>query len=86
MICLLNVRLFEAFTTFGGAVSAGSKASDAARDLLMFLKSPTAIRVIKAQGVEPIGGDAPSARKGASFPPARPSSATDAVDGSSTGT
>jgi hypothetical protein len=42
------------YTDFGGAISAGSKASDAARDLLMFLKSPTAIRVIKAQGMEPI--------------------------------
>jgi hypothetical protein len=41
-------------TAFWGAVSAGSKASDAARDLLTFLKSPTAIRVIKAQGMEPI--------------------------------
>src|SRR5207253_9187088 len=44
----------QMYTTFGGAVSAGSKSSDAARDLLMFLKSPTAIRVIKAQGMEPI--------------------------------
>lgn len=44
----------QMYTDFGGAISAGSKASDAARDLLMFLKSPTAIRVIKAQGMEPI--------------------------------
>jgi molybdate transport system substrate-binding protein len=44
----------QIYTAFGGAVSAGSKASDAARDLLTFLKSPTAIRVIKVQGMEPI--------------------------------
>ena len=42
------------YTVFGGAVSAGSKASNAARDLLTFLKTPAAIRVIKAQGMEPI--------------------------------
>jgi ABC-type molybdate transport system substrate-binding protein len=40
--------------TFGGAVSATSKAADAARALLAFLKSPAAIAVIKAQGMEPI--------------------------------
>jgi molybdate transport system substrate-binding protein len=44
----------QLYTAFGGAVSATSKASGAARDLLMFLKSPTAIRVIRAQGMEPI--------------------------------
>jgi molybdate transport system substrate-binding protein len=44
----------QMYAAFGGAVSAGSKASDAARDLLTFLKSPTAIRVIKGQGMEPI--------------------------------
>ena len=42
------------YTAFGGAVSAASKAPDAARDLLKFLKGPTAIPVIKAQGMEPI--------------------------------
>lgn len=42
------------YTSFGGAVSATSKAPDAARDLLRFLKGPTAIPVIKAQGMEPI--------------------------------
>ena len=42
------------YTNFGGAVSATSKSADAARDLLIFLKGPTAIRVIKAQGMEPI--------------------------------
>jgi hypothetical protein len=41
-------------TNFGGAVSATSKSADAARDLLIFLKKPTAIGVIKAQGMEPI--------------------------------
>ncbi len=42
------------YTNFGGAVSATSKSTDAARDLLVFLKGPTAIPVIKAQGMEPI--------------------------------
>ena len=42
------------YSNFGGAVSATSKAPDAARDLLTFLKGPTAIAVIKAQGMEPI--------------------------------
>jgi len=44
----------QMYADFGGAVSANSKTSDAARDLLTFLKSPTAIRIIKAQGMEPI--------------------------------
>jgi molybdate transport system substrate-binding protein len=42
------------YTTFGGAVSASSHAPEAARALLRFLKSPTAIPVIKEQGMEPI--------------------------------
>jgi len=42
------------YTAFGGAVSATSNASDAARDLLKFLKGPKAIPVIQAQGMEPI--------------------------------
>jgi molybdate transport system substrate-binding protein len=42
------------YTTFGGAVSASSQAPDAALALLKFLKSPTAIPVIKEQGMEPI--------------------------------
>ena len=42
------------YTNFGGAVSATSKAPDASRDLLKFLKGPTALQVIKAQGMEPI--------------------------------
>jgi molybdate transport system substrate-binding protein len=41
------------YTTFGGAVSASSQASEAAQALLKFLKSPTAIAVIKEQGMEP---------------------------------
>jgi len=40
------------YTNFGGAVSATSKAPDASRDLLTFLKGPTALRVITAQGME----------------------------------
>jgi ABC-type molybdate transport system substrate-binding protein len=39
---------------FGGAVSANSQAPEAARTLLNFLKSPTAIPVIKEQGMEPL--------------------------------
>jgi hypothetical protein len=42
------------YTTFGGAVSATSTSVDAARDLLAFLKNPSAISIIKAQGMEPI--------------------------------
>ena len=41
------------YVTFEGAVSANSKAPDAARSLLKFLTGPTAIPVIKAQGMEP---------------------------------
>jgi molybdate transport system substrate-binding protein len=42
------------YTNFGGAVSTTSKAPDDSRDLLKFLKGPIALRVIKAQGMEPI--------------------------------
>ncbi len=42
------------YASFGGAVAAQSTAPDAARDLLLFLKGPAALRVIKAQGMEPI--------------------------------
>ena len=42
------------FTLYGGAVSASSQAPEAARALLNFLKSPTAIPVIKEQGMEPL--------------------------------
>jgi len=41
------------YTVFTAGVSAGSKAPDAARDLIKFLTGPTAIPVIKAQGMEP---------------------------------
>jgi molybdate transport system substrate-binding protein len=43
----------QIYTSFEGAVSANSKAPDAARALLRFLTGPTAIPVIKAQGMEP---------------------------------
>ena len=42
------------YTAFGGAISAASKSPDAARELLAFLKGPTATSVIKAQGMEPM--------------------------------
>jgi len=42
------------YASFGGAVAAQSTAPDAARDLPLFLKGPAALRVIKAQGMEPI--------------------------------
>jgi molybdate transport system substrate-binding protein len=41
------------YTTFVAGISAGSKAPDAARDLIKFLTGPMAIPVIKAQGMEP---------------------------------
>lgn len=41
-------------TTFAAAVSANSKEPQAAGELLKFLKGPTALPVIKAQGMEPI--------------------------------
>lgn len=44
----------QIYTSFGGAVSATSKSADAARDLLIFLKGPRAVSVIKAQGMDPI--------------------------------
>ena len=43
----------QIYSVFEGAVSANSKAPDAARALLRFLTGPTAIPVIKAQGMEP---------------------------------
>ena len=43
----------QIYSVFEGAVSANSKAPDAARGLLRFLTGPTAIPVIKAQGMEP---------------------------------
>jgi len=40
-------------TMFGAAISADSKAPEAARDLLKFLHSDEALKVIRAQGMEP---------------------------------
>jgi len=41
------------YTVFAAGVSANSKAPDAARDLIKFLTGPTALPVIKSQGMEP---------------------------------
>jgi len=41
------------YTVFTAGVSANSKAPGAARDLIKFLSGPTAIPVIKSQGMEP---------------------------------
>jgi molybdate transport system substrate-binding protein len=41
-------------TSFGGAVSARTKAPDAARDLITFLKSPESVKVIRSQGMTPL--------------------------------
>ena len=41
------------YTVFTGGVSANSKAPGAARDLIKFLTGPTAIPVIRSQGMEP---------------------------------
>ena len=43
----------QIYIPFDGAVSANSSAPDAARALLKFLTGPTAIPVIKVQGMEP---------------------------------
>lgn len=43
----------QSYIVFSAGVSANSKAPDAARDLLKFLKSPAALAVMKAQGMEP---------------------------------
>jgi molybdate transport system substrate-binding protein len=43
----------QSYIVFSAGVSAGSKAPDAARDLIKFLKSPAAVAVMKAQGMEP---------------------------------
>ena len=44
----------QTYTTFGAAVSAASSSPDAAGQLLSFLKGPSAVRVIRAQGMEPL--------------------------------
>ena len=41
-------------TSFGGAVSASTKAPDAAHDLIKFLKSAETVKVIRAQGMTPL--------------------------------
>jgi molybdate transport system substrate-binding protein len=43
----------QRYYAFPGAVSASSKVPDAAMALIKFLKGPTAIRVIRSQGMEP---------------------------------
>ena len=43
----------QSYVTFAAGVSATSKAPDAATQLIKFLTGPTAIPVIKAQGMEP---------------------------------
>ena len=42
----------QSYIVFAGGVSAKSKAPDAARELIRFLKGP-AVPVIRAQGMEP---------------------------------
>ena len=37
-----------------GAAAAGSKAPEAARALIAFLKTPQAVKVMRAQGMEPL--------------------------------
>ena len=43
----------QSYITFVGAISSDSAAPEAARSLVEFLKGPTALPVIKAQGMEP---------------------------------
>jgi molybdate transport system substrate-binding protein len=43
----------QRYLVFAGAVSATSPVPEAAKSLLKFLKEPAAVRVIKAQGMEP---------------------------------
>ena len=43
----------QSYIVFSAGVSTSSKAPDAVRDLLKFLKSPAALAVLKAQGMEP---------------------------------
>jgi molybdate transport system substrate-binding protein len=46
-------REVQSYVRWSGAVSASSAAPEIARDLLKFLASPTALPVLKAQGMEP---------------------------------
>lgn len=43
----------QSYITFTGGISANSKSVDGAKELMAFLKSPTAIRVMRSQGMEP---------------------------------
>jgi molybdate transport system substrate-binding protein len=43
----------QSYITFAGAVSANARVPDAAGELLQFLRRPNALRVIRAQGMEP---------------------------------
>jgi molybdate transport system substrate-binding protein len=43
----------QSYITFTGGISAKSTSVDAARALMAFLRSPTAIRVMRSQGMEP---------------------------------
>lgn len=43
----------QSYVTFTGGVSAASRVSNAARELMRFLCGPVAVPVIKAQGMEP---------------------------------
>jgi molybdate transport system substrate-binding protein len=44
----------QIYTSFAGAVSATSKDSDAARDLLAYIKGPKVVLTIRVQGMEPM--------------------------------
>ena len=41
-------------SSFVGAISSQAKAPEAARDLIAFLKTPAAVKVMRAQGMEPL--------------------------------
>jgi molybdate transport system substrate-binding protein len=43
----------QSYITFTGGISAHSKSVDAAKELMAFLKSPAATRVMRSQGMEP---------------------------------
>jgi ABC-type molybdate transport system substrate-binding protein len=43
----------QSYITFAGAVGTDSKAPEAARALIKFLKEPAALSVMKSQGMEP---------------------------------
>jgi molybdate transport system substrate-binding protein len=43
----------QSYVMFTAGVSASSKVPDAARQLIQFLTGPTALSVIRAQGMEP---------------------------------